>query len=252
MRIWWPRPSHPRILDSVRSGALQTWSMDDGGAKAMGSKAWIGDPGKRDQVPEHLFTDNDPQQLRKWDSRTRKLLYEQSSWQLNLDVHTKLLTVRAMWKSGYHLHQTNGMRQALSIFDEWLEKKAVQRSSWVETSNSFRRNGNNEFFLWKVCNKHAIRYCSLGRISHPAKRDKQDATKQLKDAAHKVQRPTTVSLLVSVPHSSVFLGCPGSTAMATTPACRLRLDSCRYRCVCSYRGIHEVQVVNNARILGSW
>ena len=68
---------------------IDLWTMAE--QRQWDRRHGIGDPTTCDQVPEHLFTDNDQlQQLKDVDSRTRKLLYEQSSWQLNLVVHTRV------------------------------------------------------------------------------------------------------------------------------------------------------------------
>ena len=131
----------------------------------MGSKARDWRPRKTRSNCGHLFTDNDPaKQSREMDSRTRKLLYEQSSWQLNLDVHTKVTgpCVRCGKERRTITHQTNGMRQALSIFDEWLEKrKQYNVPLELETKQQFQKERQQRVLLVKsFANKHARRYCS--------------------------------------------------------------------------------------------
>ena len=215
----------------------------------------IGDPGKRDQVPEHLFTDNDPATtikgcgfknkeiaLRTIELATQPGCTYKSYW-----------TVRAMReRAAHHPHQTNGMRQALSIFDEWLEKrKQCNVRLELETKQQFQKERQQRVLLVKsFANKHARRYCSsLAEFHTLAKRDKQDATKQLKDAAHKVQRSnhSTTFALKGTSFVSIF-GMPGIHGYGYHSCMQAKARQLqRYRCVCSYRGIHEVQVVNNAQ-----
>ena len=215
----------------------------------------IGDPGKRDQVPEHLFTDNDPATTIKGNGSKNK---EVALRTIELATqpgctYKSYWTVRAMReRAAHHPHQTNGMRQALSIFDEWLEKrKQYNVPLELETKQQFQKERQQRVLLVKsFANKHARRYCSsLAEFHTLAKRDKQDATKQLKDAAHKVQRSnhSTTFALKGTSFVSIF-GMPGIHGYGYHSCMQAKARQLqRYRCVCSYRGIHEVQVVNNAQ-----
>ena len=215
---------------------------------------------------KELFTDNDPATTIKgcgFKNRATAELTIRLANQPGCRYKTYWTILAMRERASRHPHQTDGMKEAVIVFDKWmkereeLQKESASQSKTMKIDDKRHSNPTTEeiasereqraILAQSYANAHAKRYCSSDtEFNEYTKKDKNDALSCIRDAAIKFKSGTNISgESFRFPATSfvALFGGPGLHGYGSHACCEASTSKLpTFRCLCGYKGKHRISV----------
>ena len=215
---------------------------------------------------KELFTDNDPATTIKgcgFKNRATAELTIRLANQPGCRYKTYWTILAMRERASRHPHQTDGMKEAVIVFDKWmkereeLQKESASQSKTMKIDDERHSNPTTEeiasereqraILAQSYANAHAKRFCSSdSEFNEYAKKDKNEALSCIRDAAIKFKSgANTLGESFCFPATSfvALFGGPGLHGYGSHVCCEASTSKLpTFRCLCGYKGKHRISV----------